>query len=217
MGRPARHAFCRARGAGHRMSAANDAEADAFLVREAQAGSRAAFDMLVLKYQRRVERLLSRSVRDPADVADLCQETFLAAYRALPAFRGESAFYTWVYRIAINAAKRHHGHRARQRPVESLDEGDGTFGTDPAPSDHATPEALLASRQLARGLDEAVAALAEDQRRALLLREVDGLSYDEIADLMDCPPGTVRSRIFRAREAVASRLRTLLGGGGRPW
>ncbi|MDR7271825.1 RNA polymerase sigma-70 factor (ECF subfamily) [Pelomonas saccharophila] len=190
-------------------------EADALLVREAQAGSRAAFDMLVLKYQRRVERLLSRSVRDSADVADLCQETFLAAYRALPAFRGDSAFYTWIYRIAINAAKR---HRARQRPVESLDDDEGTFGTDAAPSDDATPEALLAGRQLARELDDAVAALAEDQRRALLLREVDGLSYDEIGDLMDCPPGTVRSRIFRAREAVAARLRPLLGGGGgRRW
>jgi RNA polymerase sigma-70 factor, ECF subfamily len=190
-------------------------DADALLVREAQAGSRAAFDMLVLKYQRRVERLLSRSVRDPADVADLCQETFLAAYRALPAFRGESAFYTWIYRIAINAAKR---HRGRQRPVESLDDDEGTFGTDASPSDDATPEALLAGRQLARELDNAVADLAEDQRRALLLREVDGLSYDEIGDLMDCPPGTVRSRIFRAREAVAARLRPLLGGGGgRRW
>lgn len=192
-------------------------DGDLLLVREAQAGSRAAFDMLVLKYQRRVERLLSRSVRDPADVADLCQETFLAAYRALPAFRGDSAFYTWIYRIAINAAKRHHGQRARQHPVESLDD-DGTFGTGAAPSDDATPEALLAGRQLARELDDAVAALAEDQRRALLLREVDGLSYDEIADLMDCPQGTVRSRIFRAREAVAARLRPLLGGGGgRRW
>jgi RNA polymerase sigma-70 factor (ECF subfamily) len=133
----------------------NSPDADALLVREAQAGSRTAFDMLVLKYQRRVERLLARSVRSPEDVA---------------------------------------------------------------PSDDATPEALLASRQLAQGLNAAVEALAEDQRRALLLREVDGLSYDEIADLLDCPPGTVRSRIFRAREAVAARLRPLLGGGGgRRW
>lgn len=185
-------------------------DADTLLVRKAQTGSRAAFDMLVLKYQRRVERLLSRSVRDPADVADLCQETFLAAYRALPAFRGDSAFYTWVYRIAINAARR---HVARQRPVESLDDDEGTFGTGAHPTDDATPEALLASRQLAHGLNEAVDSLAEDQRRALLLREVDGLSYDEIADLMDCPPGTVRSRIFRAREALAVRLRPLLSGG----
>jgi RNA polymerase sigma-70 factor (ECF subfamily) len=187
------------------------ADADTLLVREAQAGNRNAFDMLVLKYQRRVERLLSRSVHNPADVADLCQETFLAAYRALPAFRGDSAFYTWLYRIAINAAQR---QRARHRPVESLDADEGTFGTSASPSDDATPEALLASRQVALGLNEAVESLAEDQRRALLLREVDGLSYDEIADLMGCPPGTVRSRIFRAREALASRLRPLLGGGG---
>lgn len=192
-----------------------DADADALLVRQAQAGSRAAFDMLVLKYQRRIERLLSRSVRDPADVADLCQETFLAAYRALPAFRGESAFYTWIYRIAINAAQR---HRSRRRPVESLDDDPGTLAGDASPIDDATPESLLASRQLARELDEAVESLADDQRRALLLREVDGLSYDEIGDLMGCPPGTVRSRIFRAREAVAARLRPLLSGrGGRRW
>lgn len=191
------------------------ADADTLLVRQAQAGSRAAFDMLVLKYQRRIGRLLGRSVHDPADVADLCQETFLAAYRALPAFRGDSAFYTWLYRIAINAAHRHHGHRARQRPVQTLDDDEGTFGTGVHPTDDATPETLLASRQLASGLDEAVAALADDQRRALLLREVDGLSYDEIADLMDCPPGTVRSRIFRAREALAARLRPLLSGGWR--
>ncbi|MFN3303481.1 MAG: sigma-70 family RNA polymerase sigma factor [Roseateles sp.] len=190
------------------------ADADALLVREAQAGSRAAFEMLVIKYQRRVERLLARSVRDPADVADLCQETFLAAYRALSGFRGDAAFYTWLYRIAINAAKR---HRARQRPADALDDGEGTLDTRATPSDDATPEALLAGRQLARSLDDAVQALADDLRRALLLREVDGLSYDEIAELMDCPPGTVRSRIFRAREAVAARLRPLLGGGGRPW
>jgi RNA polymerase sigma-70 factor (ECF subfamily) len=194
------------------------ADADLALVREAQAGSRAAFDMLVLKYQRRVEQLLSRSVTDRADVADLTQEAFLAAYRALPGFRGDSAFYTWLYRIAINAARRHLGRRARLQLVQAPTDDEGTFGTDPAPSDDATPESLLASRQLARELDEAVESLAEDQRRALLLREVDGLSYDEIGDLMSCPPGTVRSRIFRAREAVAARLRPLLDGrGGRRW
>lgn len=194
------------------------ADPDLLLVREAQAGVGAAFDMLVLKYQRRVERLLARSVHDTADVADLTQEAFLAAYRALPAFRGESAFYTWLYRIAINAAKRHHAQRGRLKLVQAPDDDEGTFGTQPAPSDDATPESLLASRQLARELDEAVESLAEEQRRALLLREVDGLSYDEIGDLMSCPPGTVRSRIFRAREAVAARLRPLLDGrGGRRW
>ncbi|TXI23987.1 MAG: sigma-70 family RNA polymerase sigma factor [Roseateles sp.] len=188
-------------------------DADQLLVRQAQAGSRVAFDMLVLKYQRRVERLLARHLRSPDDVADLCQDTFLAAYRALPGFRGDSAFYTWLYRIAVNAARR---HRAQQRPLESLDEG--TFDELRAPSDHATPDALLASRQLAGELDQAVAALADDQRQALLLREVDGLSYEDIAQLMDCPAGTVRSRIFRAREAIAARLQPLLGSrGGRRW
>ena len=197
---------------------AAEADADALLVRQAQAGSRAAFDMLVLKYQRRIERLLSRSVRDAADVADLTQETFLAAYRALPGFRGESAFYTWLYRIAVNAARRHLGQQPRLQQVQAWDDSEGTFGTAPTPSDDATPESLLAGRQLARELDEAVESLVEEQRRALLLREVDGLSYDEIGELMRCPPGTVRSRIYRAREAVAARLRPLLEGrGGRRW
>ena len=197
---------------------AAEADADALLVRQAQAGSRAAFDMLVLKYQRRIERLLSRSVRDAADVADLTQETFLAAYRALPGFRGESAFYTWLYQIAVNAARRHLSQQPRLQQVQAWDDSEGTFGTAPTPSDDATPESLLAGRQLARELDEAVESLVEEQRRALLLREVDGLSYDEIGELMRCPPGTVRSRIYRAREAVAARLRPLLEGrGGRRW
>ncbi|MDG0855353.1 sigma-70 family RNA polymerase sigma factor [Roseateles puraquae] len=197
---------------------AAEADADALLVRQAQAGSRAAFDMLVLKYQRRIERLLSRSVRDAADVADLTQETFLAAYRALPGFRGESAFYTWLYRIAVNAARRHLSQQPRLQQVQAWDDSEGTFGTAPTPSDDATPESLLAGRQLARELDEAVESLVEEQRRALLLREVDGLSYDEIGELMRCPPGTVRSRIYRAREAVAARLLPLLEGrGGRRW
>lgn len=197
---------------------AAEADADALLVRQAQAGSRAAFDMLVLKHQRRIERLLSRSVRDAADVADLTQETFLAAYRALPGFRGESAFYTWLYRIAVNAARRHLSQQPRLQQVQAWDDSEGTFGTAPTPSDDATPESLLAGRQLARELDEAVESLVEEQRRALLLREVDGLSYDEIGELMRCPPGTVRSRIYRAREAVAARLRPLLEGrGGRRW
>lgn len=197
---------------------AAEADADALLVRQAQAGSRAAFDMLVLKYQRRIERLLSRSVRDAADVADLTQETFLAAYRALPGFRGESAFYTWLYRIAVNAARRHLSQQPRLQQVQAWGDSEGTFGTAPSPSDDATPESLLAGRQLARELDEAVESLVEEQRRALLLREVDGLSYDEIGELMRCPPGTVRSRIYRAREAVAARLRPLLEGrGGRRW
>lgn len=191
---------------------------DALLVDRVKQGDMRAFEMLVVKYQRRIERLIGRMVRDVDLVQDIAQESFIRAYRALPQFRGDSAFYTWLYRIAINAAKRHHAQRGRLKLVQAPDDDEGTFGTEPAPSDDATPESLLASRQLARELDEAVESLAEEQRRALLLREVDGLSYDEIGDLMSCPPGTVRSRIFRAREAVAARLRPLLDGrGGRRW
>lgn len=186
---------------------AAEADADALLVRQAQAGSRAAFDMLVLKYQRRIERLLSRSVRDAADVADLTQETFLAAYRALPGFRGESAFYTWLYRIAVNAARRHLSQQPRLQQVQAWDDSEGTFGTAPTPSDDATPESLLAGRQLARELDEAVESLVEEQRRALLLREVDGLSYDEIGELMRCP----QAPCARASTARARRWRHVCG------
>ncbi len=197
-------------------------DADEFLVQQAQAGSRAAFDMLVIKYQRRIERLLARSVRERDDVADLSQETFLAAYRALPGFRGDSAFYTWLYRIAVNLATQHRARVAReprQAQPALIDEESGTFSPEPDQSHGETPEALLASKQMAARLDEAVDALDEDQRRALLLREVDGLSYDEIADLMQCPPGTVRSRIYRAREAVAAKLRPMLDAvkAGRRW
>jgi RNA polymerase sigma-70 factor (ECF subfamily) len=191
-------------------------DADAFLVAQAQSGSQAAFEMLVLKYQRRVERLLARSVREPDLVADLCQETFLSAWRALPQFQGGSAFYTWLYRIAINLATKQ-AQREGQRLARET-QIDGTFEPEPDPSHQDTPEALLASRQMAERLNQAVVALAEDQRKALLLREVDGLSYEEIGELMQCAPGTVRSRIFRAREAVAAKLRPLLDrarGAGR--
>jgi RNA polymerase sigma-70 factor, ECF subfamily len=193
---------------------------DAFLVAQARSGSRVAFEMLMLKHQRRIERLLARSVRESDEVADLCQETFLRAWRALPDFRGESAFYTWLYRIAVNAAARH-GQRAARRATTDLSSNDvdGTFPSEADQSHDETPEALLASRQMATHLNDAVDALAEDQRRALLLREVDGLSYEEIGELMQCPPGTVRSRIFRARETVAAKLRPLLdrARGGRRW
>ena len=197
----------------------HDQDADAFLVAQARAGSKPAFEMLMIKYQRRIERLLSRSIHQPDEVADLCQETFLGAWRALPGFRGDSAFYTWLYRIAVNLAAKH-GHRRVHRPSAEIREGaDGTFPSEPDQSHDETPEALMASRQMAAHLDQAVQALAEDQRRALLLREVDGLSYEEIGELLQCPAGTVRSRIFRAREAVAAKLRPLLdrARGGRRW
>jgi RNA polymerase sigma-70 factor (ECF subfamily) len=191
-------------------------DADAFLVAQAQAGSQAAFEMLVLKYQRRVERLLARSVREPDLVADLCQETFLSAWRALPQFQGGSAFYTWLYRIAVNQAAKH-AERTDRRPTPGA-QIDGTFEPDADLKHQDTPEALLATRQIAERLNRAVDSLADDQRQALLLREVDGLSYEEIGELMQCAPGTVRSRIFRAREAVAAKLRPLLDrarGAGR--
>lgn len=198
-------------------------DVDADLVRRASAGDRAAFDMLVIKYQRRVERLIARMVRDVDRVPDIAQETFLRAYRALPRFRGESAFYTWLYRIAVNTAKKTLAELQRDPLIYGPrggvgDESDGTFSTDPEPIDMATPEAVLASKEIAEAVNAAVDALSSDLRQAITLREIDGLSYEEIADVMNCPIGTVRSRIFRAREAVAERLRPMLDlPDGRRW
>ena len=191
-------------------------DADRSLVERAQGGDSRAFEMLVVKYQRRIERLISRMVRDADLVHDIAQETFIRAYRALPQFRGESAFYTWLYRIAVNTAKKAlvelkrdpvSTDAARARPGED----DETYRTDHELSDGETPEALLASKEIAATVNAAIDALSEDLRQAITLREIEGLSYEEIADVMNCPIGTVRSRIFRAREAIASRLRPLLG------
>ena len=191
-------------------------DADQSLVERAQAGDSRAFEMLVVKYQRRIERLISRMVRDADLVHDVAQETFIRAYRALPQFRGESAFYTWLYRIAVNTAKKAlveikrdpvSTDSARARPGED----DETYRTDHELSDGETPEALLASKEIAATVNAAIDALSEDLRQAITLREIEGLSYEEIADVMNCPIGTVRSRIFRAREAIATRLRPLLG------
>jgi len=191
-------------------------DADRSLVERAQGGDSRAFEMLVVKYQRRIERLISRMVRDADLVHDVAQESFIRAYRALPQFRGESAFYTWLYRIAVNTAKKAlvelkrdpvTTESARARPGED----DETYRTDHELSDGATPEALLASKEIAATVNAAIDALSEDLRQAITLREIEGLSYEEIADVMNCPIGTVRSRIFRAREAIASRLRPLLG------
>ncbi len=196
---------------------------DAGLVARAQQGDMAAFEMLVIKYQRRVERLIARMLRDVDLVADVAQDTFLRAYRALPNFRGESAFYTWLYRIAVNNARRSMARQQRDptRTLTSLESGDPeaeTFHADEGLTDGVTPESLLAGKELAQAVSDAVDGLAEDFRQALLLREVDGLSYDEIAEVLQCPPGTVRSRIYRAREAVAARLRPLLDTpAGRRW
>ncbi|HOW49312.1 MAG TPA: RNA polymerase sigma factor RpoE [Rubrivivax sp.] len=199
------------------------ADADALLVERFKQGDVRAFEMLVVKYQRRIERLIARMVRDVDLVPDIAQETFVRAYRALPQFRGDSAFYTWLYRIAVNSAKKALTE-ARRDPVitESAlgahDDDDETSRRPAELSDGETPESLLASHEIAAAVNAAVEALSEDLRQAITLREIEGLSYEEIADAMDCPIGTVRSRIFRAREAIAAALRPHLEPrAGRRW
>ncbi len=194
----------------------NAADADALLVQRAQQGDQRAFEMLVVKYQRRIERLIGRMVRDTDLVPDIAQETFIRAYRALAKFRGDSAFYTWLYRIAVNTAKKALLELKRDPLVlESSLAGAGDDGEEPSRvenelSDGETPDAVLASREIAEAVNAAIGDLSEDLRQAITLREIEGLSYEEIAEAMSCPIGTVRSRIFRAREAIAARLRPLL-------
>jgi RNA polymerase sigma-70 factor, ECF subfamily len=192
-----------------------DADADALLVERAKLGDVRAFEMLVVKYQRRIERLVARMVRDVDLVPDIAQETFIRAYRALPQFRGDSAFYTWLYRIAVNTAKKALVDLKRdplvsENSLASQDDGDETSRVENELSDGETPEALLASKEVAQVVNAAIEALSDELRQAITLREIEGLSYEEIADVMNCPIGTVRSRIFRAREAIAARLRPLL-------
>jgi RNA polymerase sigma-70 factor, ECF subfamily len=190
-----------------------DREIDQALVERAQKGEKQAFELLVLKYQRRLARLLSRLIRDPAEIEDVAQEAFIKAYRALPSFRGDSAFYTWLYRIAINTAKNYLVSRGRRASTVSdtpLSEDGETFLEDSNLQDINTPEHELLSKQVAQAVNEAVEGLPEELRTAITLREIEGLSYEEIALAMDCPIGTVRSRIFRAREAIASKLRPIL-------
>jgi RNA polymerase sigma-70 factor (ECF subfamily) len=194
----------------------DSADADALLVERAQRGDHHAFEMLVVKYQRRVERLISRMVRDSGLVEDVAQESFIRAWRALPQFRGDSAFYTWLYRIAVNTAKKALMERKRDPLVNestlvSPEEGEEPSRVENELSDGETPEAVLASKEIAATVNAAIDALSDDLRQAIVLREIEGLSYEEIADVMNCPIGTVRSRIFRAREAIATRLRPLLG------
>ena len=188
---------------------------DAALVERVKQGDVRAFEMLVVKYQRRIERLIGRMVRDVDLVADIAQETFIRAYRALPQFRAESAFYTWLYRIAVNTAKKALVDMKRDpvtthTALQGADDDDETYRAGMEPTDGETPEALLASKEIAATVNAAIAALSEDLRQAITLREIEGLSYEEISDVMNCPIGTVRSRIFRAREAIAERLRPLL-------
>ena len=182
------------------------------MVERAQAGDKQAFDKLVQKYQRKLSRLLSRFIRDHAEVEDVAQEAFIKAYRALPSFRGESAFYTWLYRIGINTAKNYLVAKGRRAPTST------DFDTEEAEvfddADHLrdinTPERMLQSKQIGQTVNSAMEALPEELRQAIVLREIEGLSYEDIATEMKCPIGTVRSRIFRAREAVAEKLRPLL-------
>ena len=195
--------------------AAVDVDADALLVARVKLGDVRAFEMLVVKYQRRIERLIGRMVRDVDLVQDIAQESFIRAYRALPQFRGESAFYTWMYRIAVNTAKKALMDMKRDPLVlessrHSGEDGEETSRAENELTDGETPEALLASKEIAAAVNAAIEALSADLRQAITLREIEGLSYEEIAEIMNCPIGTVRSRIFRAREAIATRLRPLL-------
>jgi RNA polymerase sigma-70 factor (ECF subfamily) len=192
-----------------------DRELDQALVERAQRGDKKAFGLLVSKYQRKLGRLLSRLIRDPAEVEDVTQEAFIKAYRALPSFRGDSAFYTWLYRIGVNTAKNYLVSQGRRAPTttEFDSEEAETFEEGDQLRDINTPEHLLLSKQIGETVNAAMEALPEELRTAIMLRELEGLSYEEIAAIMDCPIGTVRSRIFRAREAVSAKLQPLLDTG----
>jgi RNA polymerase sigma-70 factor (ECF subfamily) len=191
-------------------------ESDLSLVQRAQRGESGAFDALVRRYQHKVVKLVMRYVRNPTEAEDIAQDAFIKAYRALPRFRGDSAFYTWLYRIAINTAKNSLAARARN-PVRLDADGGGDDddrpGLEERMIDAATPEALALTEEIRATVNAAIDQLPEDLRTAIMLRELEGLSYEEIAKTMDCPVGTVRSRIFRAREAVDERLREIFDGG----
>lgn len=189
-----------------------DREADRILVERVQAGDKQAFGLLVTKYQRKLARLVSRMVRDPTEVEDIVQDSFIRAYRALSGFRNDSAFYTWLYRIGVNTAKNWlmtHGRRAQVTTAANGEETEGYDETDLLRNTE-TPERLLMTKQIGETVNAVVEGLPEDLRTAITLREIEGLSYEEIAEVMDCPIGTVRSRIFRARDAIAVKLRPLL-------
>ena len=192
-----------------------DREIDRQLVARAQRGDKQAFELLVEKYQRKLARLLSRFIRDPAEVEDVTQEAFIKAYRALPAFRGDSAFYTWLYRIGINTAKNYLMAMGRRAPTSTEVEAEEAEGFEEGEQlrDINTPESVLLSNEIAETVNATIEGLPEELRRAIQMREIEGMSYEDIAQAMNCPIGTVRSRIFRAREAIAERLRPLLDTG----
>ncbi len=188
-------------------------DTDKELVRRVKKGDRAAFDLLFSRYQQKIQHLVARYVRDTDEVLDVTQEAFIKAFRALPKFRGESQFYTWLYRIAVNTAKNHLVARSRRPPGVDVDVADGEYmdGGEYL-QDTDDPQSTLARDQLREAIDEAITALPEDLKTAVTLREFEGLSYEEIAVVMECPVGTVRSRIFRAREAIDERIRPMLSG-----
>lgn len=190
-----------------------DREIDQQLVERAQHGDKHAFELLVAKYQRKLGRLLSRFIRDAAEIEDVTQEAFIKAYRALPSFRGDSAFYTWLYRIGINTAKNYLVAMGRRAPTTTeFDVADAeTFENGEQLKDVNTPENELMSKQIAKTVNQTLQELPDELRTAITLREIEGLSYEDIATIMNCPIGTVRSRIFRAREAIAEKLRPMLG------
>ena len=194
-------------------AAVSERDVDRQLVARAQRGDKRAFELLVEKYQRKLGRLLARFIRDPAEVEDVTQEAFIKAYRALPAFRGDSAFYTWLYRIGINTAKNYLMALRRRAPTSTEVEAEDAEGFEDGEQlrDINTPESMLLSKEIAHTVNATIDELPEELRTAIQLREIEGMSYEDIARIMDCPIGTVRSRIFRAREAIAERLRPLLG------
>jgi len=188
-------------------------ETDQLLVEQVQKGDKRAFDVLVGKYQHKIVSLIARYVPDHAEALDVAQEAFIKAYRAIGRFRGDSAFYTWMYRIAINTAKNHLVSQSRRPPAADIDAQDAEqFQVDTRLKDRGSPEHELLREEIERTIHEAIGDLPDDLRVAITLREMDGMSYEDIATTMDCPIGTVRSRIFRAREAIDKRLRPLLGG-----
>lgn len=190
-------------------------DSDLLLVQRAVAGNQRAFELLVLKYQRRVARLVARMVRDSDLVDDVVQETFIRAYRALHQFRGDAQFYTWLYRIAVNTAKKalvdlRRNPVMNESSLRGRDDDDETSTVSNELSSEETPETVLAAKEIGEAVNSAMDALPEDLRQAVTLREIEGLSYDEIAEVMNCPIGTVRSRIFRAREAISAKVKPLL-------
>lgn len=190
-----------------------EAKVDQLLVERVQKGDKAAFDLLIHKYQHRIVSLVSRYVTDPSEALDVAQEAFIKAYRAIGKFRGDSAFYTWLYRIAINTAKNWLVARNRRPPASDIDAADAEqYDMESRLKERSTPENELLREEIEKTVYDTIAKLPEDLRTAIMLREIEGMSYEEIATTMECPIGTVRSRIFRAREAIDEKLKPLIGG-----